>query len=309
MNDQTYALLSWKGEQQGMYSSTEIKRMWESEEISGLYNVVTESGNLTVQEFVSFEQEQSGKENLHQQQLAQAQAEVEKQRFERDRLQAEKNQRLEIERKKAEQEKVEQAQLNEQMSGKTYYLYLDGKKKGPYSKENLQIMHQGGRIDESTQVWTQDLGEWVELKGFKEIVGSSNVLGPLPQPDQFAQSLSQQYPPQYGHAPSAYPPPSRMNQSGDGIAQSPILPQKPKTPEGLIAWVWTLMFIPSIIGALLIATKNPAGMIIGTLIAIGGALGCFIISIVLTCSPSMAGRVNGIIVLALIILGVIFQIA
>jgi hypothetical protein len=203
MSESTYTLLSWKGEEQGQFTTSDIRRMWESEEISGLYQVVTDSGNMTVQEFISFKQEQTEKELLQQQQLAQAQAEADRHKFERERLENEKNQRLELESMKAKQEKVEQERLDEEMSGKIYYLYMDGQKKGPYSKENLQVMHQGGKIDESTQVWTKDLGEWVDLKGFQEIVGNSGVLGPFPQSPP-------QYPPQYGSSPSQ--PPGRFNQ-------------------------------------------------------------------------------------------------
>lgn len=203
MSEKTYALLSWKGEEQGQFTISDIRRMWESEEISGLYQVVADSGNMTVQEFISFEQEQTEKELLQQQQLAQAQAEADRHKFERERLENEQTKMLELERMKAKQEKVEQARLDEKMSGKIYYLYMEGTKKGPYSKENLQIMLQGGKIDGSDQVWTKDLGEWVELKGFKEIVGNSGVLGSVPQSPP-------QYPPQYGSSPSQ--PPGRFHQ-------------------------------------------------------------------------------------------------
>ena len=183
MSEKTYTLLSWKGEEQGQFSASDIRRMWESEEISGLYQVVDDSGNMTVQDFMSYEEEQSDKESLQQQQLIEAQAEADRQRLERERIEAETVQRLELERMKGEQERAEQERLDEEMSGKIYYLYLGGQKKGPYSKENLQIMRQGGKIDDSTQVWTQDLGEWVELRGFKEIMGSSETPGlPTPQP-------------------------------------------------------------------------------------------------------------------------------
>ena len=48
-------------------------------------------------------------------------------------------------------------------AGKIYYVYLDGEKKGPFSKQNLQIMHRAGKIEDSTQVWTNELGDWVSL--------------------------------------------------------------------------------------------------------------------------------------------------
>ena len=86
MTEQTYLLLSWKGEQKGKYSPDEIKRMWDADEISGLYQVVTDSGNMTVQEFVSFEQERSEKDIIEQRQLAQVQTEANRQRLEQEQV-------------------------------------------------------------------------------------------------------------------------------------------------------------------------------------------------------------------------------
>ena len=57
------------------------------------------------------------------------------------------------------------------MDNKTYYLFLDNQQKGPYSKENLQVMYRAGKIDEYAQGRTEDLGEWVELRGYSDIVG------------------------------------------------------------------------------------------------------------------------------------------
>ena len=51
------------------------------------------------------------------------------------------------------------------MDNKTYYLFLDNQQKGPYSKENLQVMYRAGKIDEYTQVWTEDLGNGLSLEG------------------------------------------------------------------------------------------------------------------------------------------------
>ena len=86
MTEQTYLLLSWKGEQKGKNSPDEIKRMWDADEISGLYQVVTDSGNMTVQEFVSFEQERSEKDIIEQRQLAQVQTEANRQRLEQEQV-------------------------------------------------------------------------------------------------------------------------------------------------------------------------------------------------------------------------------
>ena len=175
MSGNTYILLSWKGEEQGRFTPSDIRRMWESEEISGLYQVVTDSGNMTVQEFISYEQEQSAKENIQQQQLAQAQAEADRHRIEQERIASENAQALELERQRFEQERLASESEEQHRTGKIYYVYLEGQKKGPFSKENLVIMYNAGKINDSTQIWTSDLGEWVDLKGFSDITGGHSM--------------------------------------------------------------------------------------------------------------------------------------
>lgn len=169
MSDRTYELLSWKGESQGSYSAYEIKRMWESDEITGLYQVTTDQGNLSIEEFVSYAEEQEQKESKRQQEQTAAQAQAANLRAQQQQLEAETVQKIEIERMRLESEQAEKARLEIQRSGKVYYIYLNEDKKGPYSKKNLQVMYHGGKIVDSTPVWTQDIGEWVELKGFKEL--------------------------------------------------------------------------------------------------------------------------------------------
>jgi len=296
MSEKTYTLLSWKGEDQGMHSASEIKRMWEADEISGLFQVKTDSGNLSVQEFISFEQEQSEKELLHQQQLAQAQAEAERLTLERQRIEAETAQKMELEKMKLDQEQAEQARLDGEMSGKIYYVYMDGQKKGPY------------KIDGSTQVWTKDLGEWVDLKGFREIVGGTATTPQYPGPG------SGQYPPQYGPPQPQARPVRQMNvQHRTNVAQ--IAPPVAPTPVALITWGW-LLFLPAplLIGFIFGAIAGAAGMSMSTIYGIGMLIGavcqiaCLIISIVLICTPSTTGKVNGIIILVLLVLAIIISV-
>ena len=143
--------------------------MWESDEITGLYQVTTDQGNLSIEEFVSYAEEQEQKESKRQQEQTAAQAQAANLRAQQQQLEAETVQKIEIERMRLESEQAEKARLEIQRSGKVYYIYLNEDKKGPYSKKNLQVMYHGGKIVDSTPVWTQDIGEWVELKGFKEL--------------------------------------------------------------------------------------------------------------------------------------------
>ena len=155
----------------GSFSASDIKRMWEAEEISGLYQVVTDRGNLSLQEFVSLVDEQTEQDRIHQQQLALAQAEAENLKMQQQQIEFEANHKLELERLKIQQEQDEKEKKEAELGGKIYYIYLDGEKKGPYSKNNMKVMYRAGKIEDSTMVWTKDLGEWVELTGFQELTG------------------------------------------------------------------------------------------------------------------------------------------
>ena len=175
MSEQIYTLLSWDGQAQGSFAASDIKRMWEADEISGLYQVVTDRGNLSLQEFISFVDEQTEQDRIHQQQLSLAQAEAENLKLQQQQIEFEANLKLETERIRIEQENAAKLKIEAQKTGKIYFIYLDGDKKGPYSKKNLQVMYRAGKIQDSTQVWTHELGDWVALSGFSEITNQSDL--------------------------------------------------------------------------------------------------------------------------------------
>ena len=191
MSEQIYPLLSWNGQAQGSFTATEIKSMWEKEEISGLFQVTTDQGNLSVQEFVSFIDEQNEKEQIHQQQLALAQAEAENLKIQQQQVEFEANHKLELEKIKIEQENAEKANMEAEAGGKIYYIYLDGEKKGPYSKKNMKVMYRAGKVDDSTMVWTKDLNEWVELIGFQEITDGKKGIPMKPIKSGFKSNTAQ----------------------------------------------------------------------------------------------------------------------
>ena len=98
--------------------------------ITGLYQVVAESGTLSVQEFVSYAEEQEEKEREHQKQLAASQAELENLKLKQQQMEAEAAHRMELERVRVEQEQNEKARVDAQLGGKIYHVYMDGEKKG-----------------------------------------------------------------------------------------------------------------------------------------------------------------------------------
>ncbi|MDG1326464.1 MAG: DUF4339 domain-containing protein [Opitutales bacterium] len=270
MSEQAYTLLSWNGQVHGSFSATEIKRLWETEEISGLYQVVTDQGNLSVQEFVALVEDATEKNRHYQEQLALAEAE------EQRVLQAQMREggAQAAERIEPEGSHKPKSKNGVSVSDKIYYIFLDEEKKGPFSKQNLQVMYRAGRVDDDTQVWTEDLGEWVELKGFEEIVGRK-------------QSTSS------GFSPNI---PIHSNR-----AQHPIpIPAKPEAPDGLIFTLWSLViasfFVPMIFGNVL--TVDGFFMV-----QVFFSLAFIVIAITLCCSPSTKGRANGIVGVILFTIG------
>jgi hypothetical protein len=288
MSEQSYTLLSWNGQVHGSFSATEIKRLWETEEISGLYQVVTDQGNLSVQEFVALVEDATEKNRHYQEQLALAEAE--EQRVLQAQMRAEAAQAAE--RIEPEGSHKPKSKGGVSLSDKIYYIFLDEEKKGPFSKQNLQVMYRAGRVDDDTQVWTEDLGEWVELKGFEEVVGSKS------RP-----------------ALNSIPLVKHNQSSGPGREYHKTYDSKPtpQTPVSLIFWGWFLgtvgpfcfAFLVGFILALLNAPQEFA-VVLALVLHAGSSITAFVISIILVCSPSNTGRVNGIILLVLFVLSGIF---
>jgi len=91
----------------------------------------------------------------------------------------------------------------------------DPEKKGPYNKDAVLVMLNGGKITHQTLAWTKEVGEWVPLSGYPDFSqvpspmsgsmpasGSMPVSGrPLP-PLQHPASTG--YPPTHGKNPSPY---------------------------------------------------------------------------------------------------------
>ena len=287
MSEQSYTLLSWNGQVHGSFSATEIKRLWETEEISGLYQVVTDQGNLSVQEFVALVEDATEKNRHYQEQLALAEAE--EQRVLQTQMRAEAAQAAE--RIEPEGSHKPKSKGGVSLSDKIYYIFLDEEKKGPFSKQNLQVMYRAGRVDDDTQVWTEDLGEWVELKGFEEGVGfkSRTALNSIPLVKQNQSSgLRHEHLKAYDSKPS------------------------PQTPVSLIFWGWFLGTIGPFCFAFLVgfilALCNVPEAIIGVFALIlysASSIAAIVISIILVCSPSTTGRVNGIILLVLFVLSAV----
>ncbi len=156
MTEQKYKLL-WRGKESGPYTPSEIRQLWESQKINGAYQVVLESGLVLVEEFLpNFEQEKEI-EISNQTQLLQAQAAAERQRQE--------TALVETERLRQQNEKQKLAGNHD---GKKYFLIVDNQKKGPFTQKAIQIQIDGGKADSNTMVWTEEVGDWVQLSGYSE---------------------------------------------------------------------------------------------------------------------------------------------
>ncbi len=149
MSQDSFLLKGWKGETKGSYSASEILSLWKSEKISGIDRVCTPEGDLTLREFSDYA-ERACQERERLKQIAQ----------EEERIRTEKEFRA--------KEEARRLHFEHSRLGKIYHLYLNGRKTGPFSGQEVQAMLRNGKIDKRTQVWTHELNEWVELKGFEE---------------------------------------------------------------------------------------------------------------------------------------------
>jgi hypothetical protein len=95
--------------------------------------------------------------------------------MEHTRLEAERARQQQVEQDRIKQEQKEMQSLSEASSGKKYHLYWEGQKKGPFNKEAVQIMVNAGKATPDTLVWTEDLGDWVALSGYRELLGQGSV--------------------------------------------------------------------------------------------------------------------------------------
>jgi hypothetical protein len=162
--------LRWRGQDSGPFTPDQIRQMWDSGQISGAYQVSTSTGMLLVQDFLPQLEETAANERLRQQQAAQAQAEAEQRRMEHTRLEAERARQQQVEQDRIKQEQKEIQSLSDASSGKKYHLYLEGQKKGPFNKESVQVMVNAGKATPETLVWTENLGDWVALSGYTELI-------------------------------------------------------------------------------------------------------------------------------------------
>ena len=172
--------LRWRGQDSGPFTPDQIRQMWDTGQISGAYQVSTDTGMLLVQDFLPQLEEAAASERQRQQQAVQAQAEAEQRRMEHTRLEAERARQQQAEQDRIKQEQKEMESLSEASSGKKYHLYLEGQKKGPFNKESVQVMVNAGKATPETLVWTEDLGDWVALSGYPELLGQGSAAAPPP---------------------------------------------------------------------------------------------------------------------------------
>ena len=178
--------LRWRGENSGPYTSEQMRRMWDAGQISGAYQVSTGAGMLLVQDFLPQLEEAAADERLREQKAFKAKAEAEQQRLDQAKMGAE-NARLQ----KAQQDRISQEEKNiqaisDKKAGKIYQVYMNGEKRGPFSKEQVSIYLNGGKLKTNSLVWTEDIGEWVSLNAFPEFkVPATKLDAQHAQPEQF----------------------------------------------------------------------------------------------------------------------------
>ena len=160
MTEHKYKLL-WRGKESGPYTPSEIRQLWESQKINGAYQVVLDSGLVLVEEFLPKFEEEKDIEISTQTQLLQTYAAAERQRQETALSEAE---RL----RQQNEKRVQEQKLAENNSGKKYFLFINNQKKGPFTQKAIQIQIDGGKADSNTMIWTEEVGDWVQLSGYSE---------------------------------------------------------------------------------------------------------------------------------------------
>ena len=171
MTEETFEIISWQGKKSGPFTVGEIQEKWDTDKLSGVHQVIVGTSKPLVKEFL--QNQQSIRDN--QELIAEQNRKIEE---EKSRQVIENNQRLERE-KLAMHNSSQSIRFSE---SKEFYLHIDNVRKGPYSKENLRVMYRAGKITDTTQVWTEDLGDWIDFKGYKDSLGDIDNVG---NPDSF----------------------------------------------------------------------------------------------------------------------------
>ena len=162
--------LRWRGQDTGPFSTEQIRSMWENGEISGAHQVYTANGWLTVQDFTLQMDAAAEHERMVQEQERAAKAESDRRQLEQMQLAQQREHLLQQETEKREAEQREKEIQENQLTGKKYYLYLEGQKKGPFAADSVRVMVNAGKADPETLVWTHEIGDWLALKGYKELL-------------------------------------------------------------------------------------------------------------------------------------------
>ena len=160
MTEETFEIISWQGKKSGPFTVGQIQEKWDADKLSGVHQVIVGTSKPLVKEFL--QEQQSIRDN--QELIAEQNRKIEE---EKSRQVIENNQRLERE-KLAMHNSSQSIRFSE---SKEFYLHIDNIRKGPYSKENLRVMYRAGKITDTTQVWTEDLGDWIDFKGYKDSLG------------------------------------------------------------------------------------------------------------------------------------------
>ena len=110
MSEPAYYLRS-RGQDSGPFTVDQIRQMWDTEQITGAYQVNTATGCLLVQDFLAQAEEATAIELLRQEQEAAARAEVEKLRLEQVHASNEQLRRRQAEEERHRREEEEKVAL------------------------------------------------------------------------------------------------------------------------------------------------------------------------------------------------------
>jgi uncharacterized RDD family membrane protein YckC len=164
VSDSAY-YLRWRGQDSGPVTIERIRQMWSAGQISGAYQVNTVRGWILVQDFL-VEMEAAEKTRV-------AKTADDRPRFEPMGLNHSDSEPiagqlpLSYEAKNMGSDKED---LAHEAKVKTYYLNLDGLKKGPFDRDSVHVMINAGKVTPETLVSTKEARDWIPISDCSELL-------------------------------------------------------------------------------------------------------------------------------------------
>jgi uncharacterized RDD family membrane protein YckC len=180
VSDSAY-YLRWRGQDSGPVTIERIRQMWRAGQISGAYQVDTERGWILVQDFL-VEMEAVDPISVASQNDDSLSEEEASMNFISPSVRS-RSEPMGLNNSDSEP-MVDRLSLSPELRNmgsnkedrahetkeKTYYLNLDGLKKGPFDRDSVHVMINAGKVMPETLVSTEETGEWLPISACSELL-------------------------------------------------------------------------------------------------------------------------------------------